>query len=109
MRHRMIIAAIGLAALIVPVVAATAQIQTSRRERVTLAAGSTSTTIKGAIRSHETIDYLVGVKAGQPLTMAMTPAMHPPVSTSCRRAQANATGSGITLAPDDPAVVRSVS
>ena len=56
MRHRMIIAAIGLAALIVPVAAATAQIQTPRRERVTLAAGSTSTTIKGAIRSHESID-----------------------------------------------------
>ena len=72
MRHRMIIAAIGLAALIVPVAAATAQIQTPRRERVTLAAGSTSTTIKGAIRSHESIDYLVGVKAGQPLTVAMT-------------------------------------
>ena len=48
------------------------RVKRSRQQRVAFTAGSTSTTIKGAIRGNESIEYLVGVKAGQPLTVAMT-------------------------------------
>ncbi len=72
MRHTMIIITFALAALIVPVAPAAAQGQEPRQERVTFAAGSTSTIIRGAIRGRESIDYLVERKAGQPLTVTMT-------------------------------------
>jgi hypothetical protein len=72
MRYPMIAPAIAFVGLIVAVAPTAAQGQEPRQQRVTFTAGSTSTTIKGEIRGLESIDYLVGVKAGQPLTVAMT-------------------------------------
>ena len=61
--------------LLVFLVAFTGQLTSSlageiRQERVSFHAGASSATIKGSIKGYETIDYVLGAKAGQ--TMSVT-------------------------------------
>ena len=61
--------------LLVFMVAFTGQLTSSmageiRQERVSFHAGASSATIKGSIKGYETIDYVLGAKAGQ--TMSVT-------------------------------------
>lgn len=43
-----------------------------RKERVHFAAGATSATLEGTIKGYDVIDYVLGAKAGQPISVDMT-------------------------------------
>lgn len=66
---------VGWLALVVAVVCAAALSlarEDIRQERVKFERGASSATIKGTIKGYETIDYLLGARAGQTMTVKMT-------------------------------------
>lgn len=42
-----------------------------RTERVQFARGATSTTVRGAVRGYDTVDYVVGARAGQAMSVSL--------------------------------------
>jgi hypothetical protein len=52
--------------------ASAAVIAAPRSERVAFAAGATSKVIKGTVKGNDYVDYVIGAKGGQLLTVSMT-------------------------------------
>src|SRR5207253_1211571 len=67
-RRSLMAAAVLLAASVL-----TAHADVARREIVRFAPGTSSAVLKGSIRGYESVDYVVGAKAGQTLSIRFRP------------------------------------
>lgn len=67
MLHHRIVAIAGASMVSVALVVA----QGIRQERVTFKPGASSATLQGSIKGNETVDYVLGAKAGQTMTVTL--------------------------------------
>lgn len=76
MTTSLVVAACAASLLIPPVLGGApveAQPPAPRQERVSFAKGTSSAVIKGQLKGDETVDYLVGARAGQTITVSLKP------------------------------------